>query len=78
MPGKKLKALEQAIADQFVFRKSSEDDAPEVLTSISVACQRGECNHCPGVFRRDDVGEESVFCVHSCHEVSDGSDRPIN
>jgi hypothetical protein len=73
-----LKALEQAIADQFVIHKFSEADAPDVLTSISAECQRGECNRCPGVFRRDDTGEESIFCIHSCHEISDDSERPIN
>jgi len=69
---------EQAIADQFVFHRFSEADAPEVLTSISAECQRGERNHCPGLFRRDDTGEESIFCVHSCHEISGDSERPIN
>ena len=73
-----LKALRQAIADQFVIHKFNEADAPEVLTSISVECRRGECDHCPGMFRRDDTGEESIFCVHSCHEISDDSERPIN
>jgi hypothetical protein len=68
-----LKALEQAIADQFVFHKFSEADAPNFRE-----CQRGECSHCPGVFRTDDMGEESIFCVHLCHEISDGSERPIN
>jgi hypothetical protein len=73
-----LKALEQAIADQFVLHAFSEADAPEVLTSISEECQRGDCNHCVGVFCRDETGEESIFCVHSCHEIYDDSEPPVN
>src|ERR1051326_6917256 len=44
MNAKILEALDQAITDRFVFHKFSEMDAPEVLTSISEECQRGECN----------------------------------
>ena len=64
-----LAALDQAIADSFVFHKFSEMDAPEVLTSISEECQRGDCAHCPGHFHRADHGDDTIFCVHSRHEV---------
>ena len=64
-----LSALEQAIADAFVFHKFSEMDAPEVLTAISEECQRGECDFCPGHFHRADHGDSTIFCVHSCHEL---------
>jgi hypothetical protein len=63
-----LEALQQAIADAFVIQKFDEMDAPEVLTSISEECQREECDRCPGVFYRADVGDP-VFCVYSCHRV---------
>ena len=68
-----LAALEQAIADNIVIHKFNDMDAPEVLTSISDECQRGECGRCPGTFRRSEAGDQIVFCVHSCHEVSEGS-----
>ena len=64
-----LTALEQAIADSFVFHKFSEMDAPEILTAIAEECQRGECDRCPGHFHREDHGDETIFCVHECHEV---------
>lgn len=64
-----LAALELAIADRIVVHKFNEDDAPEVLTSISEECQRGDCEHCPGHFPRADVGDDTIFCVHACHKV---------
>jgi len=64
-------ALEQAIADQIVFHKFSELDAPEVLTSISEECQRGDCDHCPGHF---EIGLDTIFCVHFCHRIEQEPD----
>lgn len=72
-----LAALEQAIADAFVFHKFTEMDAPEVLTAISEECHRGECDHCPGHFQREDTGEATIFCIHECHEV-EREPGPIN
>jgi hypothetical protein len=64
-----LEALTQAISDDIVVHKFDELDAPEVLTSISDECQREECGRCPGIFRREETGDQAVFCVHSCHQV---------
>jgi hypothetical protein len=64
-----LKAWVQAIADFIVVQKFEEADVPEVLTSLSEECQRGECAQCAGVFHRPDTGDQPVFCVHSCHRV---------
>ena len=64
-----LEALEQAIADSIVIHKFEETDPPDALTSISEECQRGDCESCPGMFHRADTGDETVFCVHSCHRV---------
>ena len=67
-----LNALEQAIADQIVVTKFDKMDAPEAFTSISEECQREECDRCPGFFNRPEAGDQggqTVFCVHSCHQV---------
>jgi hypothetical protein len=64
-----LSALEQAIADAFVFHKIEEMDAPKVLTSVSEECQRGDCANCPGHYRLAGVRAEMIFCVHECHEA---------
>jgi hypothetical protein len=61
-----LKALEQGIADQIVVHKFDELDAPEVFTTISNECHRGECRDCPGSFSMEG---ETVFCVHDCHRI---------
>jgi len=61
-----LKAWEQAIADRIVVHKFDELDVPEVLTTISEECQRGECRTCHGTFS---IADEMVFCVHECHNV---------
>ena len=66
-----LVALEQAIADQFVIRQFNALDAPEVLTSISQKCLRGDCATCPGQFKHPDAGDEPVLCVHECHKLGD-------
>ena len=65
-----LKAWEQAITDRIVIQKVDETAAPELLTSISEECQRGECDRCPGTFHREDMGDETAFCVHPCHKIS--------
>src|ERR1700674_5209349 len=57
----------------------NEADAPEVLMSISEdlpAC--GECERCPGMFHREDAGDQQVFCVHSCHKVSQQPTGPVS
>jgi len=72
-----LLAWEQAITDSIIVHKFDEADAPEVLTSISEECQRGDCEHCPGRFHRADHGDDTIFCVHSCHEV-EAETGPIN
>src|SRR5260370_9833196 len=55
------------------------DDAPEVLTSISEECQYEECDRCPGVYHREDAGDQPVFCVHVCHKIkSEGGASSIN
>jgi hypothetical protein len=64
-----MAALEQAIADAFVFRKFSDMDVPEVLTSISEDCRRGECERSTGHFHLVEHGDETILCVHSCHQV---------
>jgi hypothetical protein len=61
-----LKALTQAVSDGITLHKFDELDAPEVLTSISEECQRGGCERCPGIFQREDTGDQAVFCVHAC------------
>ena len=73
-----LAALEQAIADRIVIHKFNEADAPEVLTAISEECQSGDCEHCPGHFQRADVGDDTIFCVHDCHKVSESGSGSIN
>ena len=57
------------VADERLFHHFDEDDAPEVLTSISEECQRGDCVRCPGIFHHEEAGEERVFCIHECHRV---------
>src|SRR5262245_59630376 len=47
-------------------------DTPEILTSISDECQRGECDQCLA------FGGQSVFCVHLCHKASDGAEGRLN
>ena len=64
-----LKALTQAISDGILVQTFDELDAPKLLTSISEECQRGDCERCPGIFQRDEAGDQAVFCVHSCHQV---------
>ena len=71
-----LNAWEQAITDRIVIHKFDEADAPEVLTSISEECQRNECQQCPGTFHREDAGDETIFCVHFCHQVERGPGMP--
>ena len=44
-------------------------DEPEILTSVSPECQRGNCEDCPGHARLPEAGGELVFCVHECHEA---------
>jgi hypothetical protein len=65
-----LESMQQAISDSIMVQKFDDMDAPEVLTSISDECQRDECDRCPGVFHRADMGDKPVFCVHECHKVS--------
>jgi hypothetical protein len=72
-----LAALEQAIADEIVIHQFDEMDAPEVLTSISEECQRDECDRCPGFFRGPETGDQTVFCVHSCHQI-DRLSKPVS
>ena len=52
------------------FHRFDEDDAPEVLTSISPECQAEGCDHCPGIFHRAETGDEPIFCIHVCHKVA--------
>lgn len=73
-----LSALTQAISDGILVHKFEEFDAPEVLTSVSEECQRGECERCPGIFQREDTGDQPVFCVHSCHKVPERGVKSIN
>ena len=73
-----LNALMQAISDGIMVHKFDELDAPGVLTSISEECQRGECEQCPGIFKREDAGDQAVFCVHSCHNVPEQGVRSIH
>jgi len=73
-----LKALTQAISDGIMVHKFDELDAPELLTSISEECQREECERCPGIFQREDAGDQAVFCVHSCHRVPERGGRSVN
>jgi hypothetical protein len=73
-----LKALTQAISDGILVHKFDELDAPEVLTSISEECQRMECERCPGIFQREEAGDQPVFCVHSCHKVAERGVSSIN
>ena len=73
-----LVALEQAIADQFVIRRFNALDVPEVLTSISQECLRGECATCPGQFNHSDAGDKPVQCVHECHKLGDEEVTSLN
>ena len=45
------------VADERLFHRFDEDNASEVLTSISEECQRGECVLCPGIFHHEDAGD---------------------
>jgi hypothetical protein len=66
-----FEALRLAFTDRILVHRFDEADAPEVLTSISEECQREECDRCPGIFHREDAGDQPVFCVHVCHKVSE-------
>ena len=51
---------------------------PKVLTSVSSECANGDCDKCPGIFNREDYPNESVFCIHPCHEAqNDDSYVPL-
>ena len=39
---------------------------PRVYRSRSEACETGECEKCPGVYRLPDC-TEPIFCNHECH-----------
>ena len=45
-----------------------EGEEPEVLTSVSEECQSGRCEECPGVFHREEYGDQRIFCIHLCHK----------
>jgi hypothetical protein len=73
-----LQALTRAISEGILVHKFDELDAPEVLTSVSEECQRQECDECPGIFHREETGDQAVFCVHSCHKVAERNVSSIN
>ena len=47
-----------------------EGEEPELLTGISIFCQVDKHEECPGPYRVPEHGDETVFCVCSCHRVS--------
>ena len=59
-----LKLLDKVVIHRF----DEPDEEASVLTSISDECQREECDRCPGMFHREDAGDQPVFCVHVCHK----------
>lgn len=62
-------ALVITLLDEIVIHRFDEpDEEASVLTSISDECQREECGRCPGMFHREDAGDQPVFCVHVCHK----------
>jgi len=42
---------------------------PKVLIAVSEECSAGNCEKCPGIFKREDHPKGSILCVHSCHDV---------
>jgi hypothetical protein len=73
-----LCALEEAIADRLFSDKFTGLDAPQSLASVSEQCQRGQCEQCPGQFRGEEGQDQTIFCLHSCHTISDQGERDIN
>lgn len=47
-----------------------EGDEPEVLTGISSFCEEDKHEDCPSLYQVAEHGDETVFCVCSCHRVS--------
>jgi hypothetical protein len=57
--------------DELEWIEFPPDEEATVLTSISPQCLQEDCLHCPGVFAHPDAPDQTVFCVHVCHKVSD-------
>lgn len=51
------------------WHRFSPGQEPRVLTATSEQCSDGECWKCPGIFHLEEYGNESIFCIHPCHQV---------
>jgi hypothetical protein len=57
------------LPDGLKLHRFDENDAPEVLTTVSPECDGGNCAGCQGILTVPEYGDEPIFCVHWCHRV---------
>jgi hypothetical protein len=53
----------------WTWTKFAPGQEPKVLTAVSRECANGDCEKCSGIFSREDRPNESIFCIHACHEA---------